>query len=165
MDGGLGPAPAADTAGLGEERMADRGTSTHESFDRATVHRGASDRAFGLTFAVVLAILAAVSVWRAGSSWPYTLTAAGIIAGIALVRPALLAPLNRGWMKFGLLVNRITTPVILGLLFILMITPIGLIMRMAGKDPLRLKGDPDAESYWVERAPPGPSPETMTNQF
>ncbi len=145
--------------------MADRNTSTHESFDRATELKGASDRAFGLTFAVVAAVLAGISVWRAGPSWPYTLTAAVIIALIAVTRPAVLAPLNRSWMKFGRLVNRVTTPLVLGLLFFLMITPIGLTMRLAGKDPLRLKGDRDAPSYWVERKPPGPAPESMPNQF
>ncbi len=145
--------------------MADRSTSTHESFDRAAVLEGASDRAFGLSFAVLLAVLAGIAVWRGGPSWPYTLTAAVIIAVVAVTRPAVLAPLNRSWMKFGRLVNRVTTPLVLGLLFFLMITPIGLIMRLAGKDPLRLKGDRDAPSYWVERKPPGPAPESMPNQF
>ncbi len=145
--------------------MADRDTSTHESFDRAMVVKGASDRAFGLTFAVLLALLAGISVWRAGSSWPYTLAAAVIIALIAVTRPAVLAPLNRGWINFGRLANRVTTPIVLGLLFYLMITPIGLIMRLAGKDPLRLKGDREALSYWVERQPHGPAPESMPNQF
>ncbi len=145
--------------------MPDRSASMHESFDRAAAVKGASERAFGLTFAVVLAVLAGISVWRAGSSWPYTLTAAVIIALIAATRPAVLAPLNRGWIKFGRQVNRVTTPLVLGLLFFLMITPIGLIMRLAGKDPLRLKGDREALSYWVERQPPGPAPESMPNQF
>ena len=145
--------------------MADRSTSTHESFDRAAALKGASDRSFGLTFAVLLAVLAAISVWRGGPSWPYTLTAALILGLIAVTRPAVLAPLNRGWMKFGRLLNRVTTPLVLGLLFFLMITPMGLVMRLAGKDPLRLKGDRHAPSYWVERKPPGPAPESMPNQF
>jgi hypothetical protein len=76
-----------------------------------------------------------------------------------------LNPLNRLWLKFGLLLYKIVNPIVLGLLFFATIAPIGLIMRLTGKDFLRLKLDREAKSYWIERAPPGPSPQSMRNQY
>ncbi len=138
---------------------------THESFERDEQVKGSSDRAFGATFAVVFAILAGISVWRGGGSWPYTLGASAVFALAALAAPGLLAPLNRLWLKFGLLLHKVTTPLILGLMFYLIVTPTGLVLRLLGKDLLHLKGDREAPSYWIEREPPGPSPESMPNQF
>jgi Saxitoxin biosynthesis operon protein SxtJ len=59
----------------------------------------------------------------------------------------------------------VVNPIVLGLIFLTTIVPIGLIMRACGHDPLRLKRDPQASTYWVKREPPGPAPETMINQF
>jgi hypothetical protein len=73
--------------------------------------------------------------------------------------------LNRLWLRFGLLLNRIVSPIVLGFLFYAVITPTGMIIRRAGRDPLRLQWDANAASYWIERRPPGPAPETMSNQF
>ncbi|MBT3401824.1 MAG: hypothetical protein HN420_17765, partial [Rhodospirillaceae bacterium] len=84
---------------------------------------------------------------------------------IAFLRPGLLAPLNRLWTRFGLLLHRIVNPIVMGFLFYLTVTPMALIMRALGKDLLRLKRDPEAKSYWIERTPPGPAPDTMSNQF
>ena len=66
---------------------------------------------------------------------------------------------------FGLLLGRLINPLVMGLLFYLVVTPTGLIMRALGKDLLRLKRDPDATSYWIERTPPGPSGGGMPRQF
>ena len=90
---------------------------------------------------------------------------AAAFAVVALARPGVLAPLNRLWTRFGLLLHKVVSPLIMGMLFYLTVTPIGLLMRAMGKDPLRLRPDPDAASYWIERDPPGPPPETMKNQF
>jgi hypothetical protein len=67
-------------------------------------------------------------------------------------------------MRLGLLLHGIVNPVIMGLLFFGTILPTGLVMRLRGKDLLRLKRDPDANSYWIARTP-GPAPETMKDQF
>jgi hypothetical protein len=83
----------------------------------------------------------------------------------ALLRPALLAPLNRLWTRFGLLLHRIVSPVVLGIMFFAVITPMAWIRRALGNDPLRLRFDREARTYWVDRQPPGPPPETLTNQF
>ena len=65
----------------------------------------------------------------------------------------------------GLLLQRVVNPIVMALLFYGTVLPTGLIMRMMGKDLLRLKRQPDAASYWIARVPPGPSPETMKDQF
>jgi hypothetical protein len=83
----------------------------------------------------------------------------------ALLFPSVLHPLNRLWTRFGLLLHKFTNPIILGILFYLVFTPFGLVFRMVGKDLLRRRRDPNARSYWIERQPPGPAPETMANQF
>jgi len=72
---------------------------------------------------------------------------------------------ERDRLKRTFALHRIVTPVVTGLLFYAVVTPIGLMMRAAGKDVLRLKRDPGAKSYWIERAPPGPAPDTMKNRF
>ncbi len=88
-----------------------------------------------------------------------------MLVAFALLRPDALDALNRAWMKLGLLLFKIVNPIVMGLIFFTTILPVGLIMRARGHDPLRLKRDPAASSYWIERQPPGPAPETMINQF
>ena len=78
-------------------------------------------------------------------------------------RTTALAPLNRWWTK--VLLYRVVNPIALGLLFYVAVMPVGLLMRVPGKDPLQLRRDPDAASYWIDRTPPGPAPESMKNQF
>lgn len=137
----------------------------HEDLGRHEEVEGSSDRSFGFVFAVVFLIVAA---WPLLSSNPPRWWSVGVsaaFAAIAMVRPVLLAGLNRYWMKFGLLLSRIVSPIALGLLYYLAFTPIGLLMRMTGKDPLRLKKDPGATTYWQSREPPGPRPDSMTQQF
>ena len=56
-------------------------------------------------------------------------------------------------------------PLVMALIYFAVVTPTGLVMRALGKDPLRLKYDPDAQSYWIHRDPPGPERESMQNQF
>jgi hypothetical protein len=84
---------------------------------------------------------------------------------VALVYPRLLGPLNRLWLKVGLLLYKVMNPIVLGLLFFVTIMPIGLVMRAMGKDFLRLRLDSGAKSYWIDRTPPGPPPQSMRNQF
>ena len=88
-----------------------------------------------------------------------------MFALIALAKPALLAWLNRLWIKLGVLLGKVVSPIALGILFYGVLAPVGKVMRFAGKDPLRLKFDPGADSYWIPRDPPGPPPDSMTNQF
>ena len=137
----------------------------HEDLARSPEVRGSSDRAFGLVFASFFLLL---GLWPLAHRRPIRGWALGVMAGfllISLARPAALARLNLLWFRLGLLLQRIVSPVVLGLLFFLTVTPIGLLMRLARKNPLRLGFDPEAKSYWIERRPPGPAPDTMRRQF
>ena len=139
--------------------------STHERLADDGVIEGSSDRSFGLVFTVVFTIIGLWPFVFGGAVRWWSLAIALGFAAVSLIRPSLLAPLNRLWLKFGLLLNRIVSPLVMGLLFYLVMTPIALIMRMTGKDPLRLKYDAAARSYWIPRQPPGPSPETIKYQY
>jgi len=79
--------------------------------------------------------------------------------------PRILTPFNYIWFRFGMLLHAIVSPIALGILFYGVVTPTGLLMRLFGKKPLALDFDRDAPSYWIQRSPPGPTPESMTNQF
>ena len=76
-----------------------------------------------------------------------------------------MRPFNRLWFNFGMALHNIVNPLVMGLLFYLTITPMALIMRLIGKDPLRRNFEPEAKSYWIERRPAGPAPESMRHQF
>jgi hypothetical protein len=137
----------------------------HEDFSREEHVKAGSDRGFGFVFAGFFALVSALSWWRDHTGWHWLLPLAALFLVVALVRPGLLAPLNKLWLKFGLLLYKVMNPLVLGLLFFITIMPIGLVMRAFGKDFLRLKLDRDAKSYWIERTPPGPPPQSMKNQF
>ena len=139
--------------------------STHEVFARDETIVAGSDRVFGLVMAAVFTVVSLLNAWHLGQIWPWTGGIAALFLAAALLRPASLNQLNRLWLKFGLLLHSIVNPVIMGLLFYGTVLPTGLVMRALGKDLLRLKRQPDAESYWIVRAPPGPAPETMKDQF
>ncbi|KAF0163667.1 MAG: hypothetical protein FD158_3120, partial [bacterium] len=137
----------------------------HEDLEREQHVEGSSDRAFGLVFAGVFLLVAGWPLLGGeGVRW-WSVAVSGAFAAVALAKPELLAGLNRQWMKLGILLGKVVSPVALGVLFYCVITPIGLALRLAGKDPLRLKRDPAASSYWIPRDPPGPPPGSMTNQF
>lgn len=127
--------------------------------------QGSSDRSFGW---VMAAFFGLVGLWPVFSGHAARGWALGLAAGFAVaavLAPRVLAPLNHAWMHFGLLLHKITNPIILGLAFYIVIAPIGLLMRLAGHDPLRLKRDDQAASYWIARRPPGPPPTSFPRQF
>lgn len=137
----------------------------HESFDREEKIEGSSNRSFGFVFAAFFGLvgLLPLVLGRAPRIWAFGLS--GIFLLAALLVPSVLAPLNRLWLKFGLLLHRVVNPVVLGIMFFLVITPMGWLVRAMGKDLLRLRRDPAASTYWIERDPPGPAPETFKDQF
>ena len=138
---------------------------THEDLSRSQTVKTSSDRFFGLTFFAVFLIIALWPLLSRGSIQPIALGIALAFLAVSLIAPAWLAPLNRLWLKFGELLHRITSPIILGIMFFGVITPVGWLMRLAGKDLLRMKFDRDAPSYWVRRVPPGPDKTSLKRQF
>lgn len=139
--------------------------STHESFAPREEMQGSSDRTLGLVFAVFFALVAVAPRLRGHPVRWWALGAAAAFLLAALAAPGILAPLNRVWTALGRLLHAITNPVILGVFFYLVFTPVGWILRRMGKDLLLLKRDPAAPTYWIARQPPGPAPESMPSQF
>jgi|SRR5579872_720842 len=139
--------------------------STHEDFSRHAEARGSSDRAFGVVIGVFLILVALAPLRTHHSIRWWALATAVLILAAAAVRPAWLHPLNRVWTGLGLLLGRIVTPIVTGLLFYLVVTPVAFLLHLLGKDPLRLARDAQASTYWIERKPPGPPAEGMANQF
>lgn len=143
--------------------------ASREALQRRHEVRGSSDRAFGIVFTIVFVV---VGLWpligggveAAGRlNWWGFGVAAGILA-VALVRPAVLGPANRLWLRFGLLLHRVVNPVVMAVMFYIVLTPFAVVMRLAGKDPMRRTFDRGAASYWLAREH-GPAPDTMKNQF
>lgn len=137
----------------------------HEDFSREEHVKAGTDRGFGLVFAGFFGIVSVLSWWHDHTSWHWALPVAVVFLVVAYVFPKALSPLNKLWLKFGLLLYKVMNPLVLGLLFFVTITPIGLVMRLFGKDFLRLKMDRSSKSYWIDRTPPGPPPQSMRNQF
>jgi hypothetical protein len=139
--------------------------TTHERLSVADDIRGPRDRAFGLTFAVVFVLIGVVPLLRGRPVRWWSLATAAVFLGVALLAPRLLAPLNRVWFNLGLLLHRVTNPILMGVVFVTTVTPLAFVLRALGKDPLRLRLDPSASTYWIERRPPGPAPKTMSRLF
>ena len=138
---------------------------THESFSRDEKIVAGSDRSFGFVMAAAFAAVSLLNAWHAGRLWPWTAVLVALFLAASIVRPAALHPLNIVWLKFGLLLSKIVSPIVMALLFYGTVLPTGFIMRMMGKDLLRLKRQPAIDSYWIVRSPPGPEPQTMRDQF
>lgn len=135
-----------------------------ESQEHSTVTVG-SNRSFGLVFTAVFAV---IGLWPILSSSPVRVWALAIAASflvVSILTPGWLRGLNQLWFKFGILLGRIINPIVMFLIYVVSILPIGLILRLLKKDLLRLKLEPDQPSYWIERSPAGPEPESLKNQF
>jgi hypothetical protein len=137
----------------------------HESYTRRELIQRSSDRSFGFVFAAVFFIIGLLPLLAGRSAYIWLLVIGAGFLLVALAAPTLLAPLNRLWGRFGLLLHRVVSPLVLGIMFFLVVTPTALLMRVFGKDPLRLKFDNAASSYWIDRIPPGPTPESLKEQF
>jgi hypothetical protein len=124
-----------------------------------------SNRSFGFVFVVVFAVLGVYSWWRGSQYFAVPLGLSALIGSITLAKPEVLTPFNRAWMKFGELLHRVISPIVLGAIFYGVITPYGTVMRLFGRDALRRKFQRELPSYWIERTPPGPDGSSLPNQF
>ena len=121
-----------------------------------------SNRNFGLVFFVVFLI---VSLWPLIHGEPiriWSIIISLVFLILGLMNSKLLTPLNKLWFKFGMILGAIIAPIVMGVVFFLVITPIGFVMRIMGKDLLRKKYDKKKETYWIKR---GKSVSTMKQQF
>lgn len=109
-------------------------------------------RDFGLLMAGVIGgLFGVVFPWLFDGGWPiWPWIVAGAFVVPALFVPDALRPIYRGWMRFGLFMSRIMTPLVLGIVFFLVFTPVALFFKLTGKDMLRRKLDPQAESYRID---------------
>lgn len=139
--------------------------NTHEDFSRAQHIKSSSNRAFGWVFVMVFLIIGAWPLVSGGAPRWWSLIISGVVLVVTVAAPALLTLPNRLWLRLGLLLNRVISPVVLAFMFYVVVTPMGLLMRMFAKDFMRLRHDASAESYWIKRDPPGPRPDTMNHQF
>ena len=137
----------------------------HEDFGRSDGVKVGSERAFGLVFAAVFALIGLFPLWNGAPVRLWALVVAAGFAAAAALIPRSLRPLNLLWFRFGMLLHKVVSPIVMGLLFYATVTPTALLMRLFGKDPLRLRFDRSAKSYWIARVPPGPAPDTMRYQF
>lgn len=137
------------------------------NFIHSPSHKLPSERSFGYLFSAIIIILGAYLEHKSHS---HSVAAAlfllgGILLAISLLKPALLSPLNRAWFVFGMLLGKIVSPIVLGAIFFLMITPIALLMRINGRDALGLRRKKEVATYWVERAAAEPNAASFKNQF
>ena len=139
--------------------------SAHEDLNRDEKIKGSSNRSFGLVFTVVFVLIGLFPLISSGSIRIWSLCLSGVFLLASLLKPEVLQPLNNLWTKFGLLLNKIISPIMLAVLFFLVVTPTGILMRIFSGNPMKPKFDPSAESYWIKRDPPGPKPESMSDQF
>ena len=121
-----------------------------------------SNRNFGIVFFIVFLV---VSLWPLTYGEPIRIWSAIIslvFLILGLMNSKLLTPLNQLWFKFGIILGAIVAPIEMGFVFFLVVTPIGLVMRIAGKDLLNKKYDKKKETYWIKRDKPV---STMKRQF
>lgn len=124
-----------------------------------------SPRSFGVVFVVVFSAIAAWPLLSGGAIRLWSAGIAALLLFLALIAPQVLSPLNRLWFRFGELLGRIVTPIIMAVLFFIVFLPIGLLLRVMGKDLLRLKLEPDAKTYWISRDSEESKMGSMRNQF
>lgn len=137
----------------------------HEDIKREDKVIGPSNRSFGYTFAGVFLFVGALNIWKEHVAGVWWIGGAAFFFLLARFWPRPLTPLNAAWLRLGLLLHRIVSPVIMGLMFFAVMTPIGWIMRRLGHDLLSRRLDPSADSYWVVRPPRDSTTDSMKNQF
>jgi hypothetical protein len=120
-----------------------------------------SNRSFGIVFFIVFLLIALYPLIYSGEIRVWSAIISLILLALGVLNSKILTPLNKLWFKFGIFLSKIISPLIMGIIFFLVVTPIGIIMRIFGKDVLNLKYNKN-QSYWIEKK--GPKSK-MKNQF
>ena len=121
-----------------------------------------SNRSFGIVFFIVFLLIAIYPLINQGEVRIWSLIISSLFLLLGLLNSKILTPLNKLWFRFGLFLGKIISPIIMAVIFFLVVTPIGLLMRFFGKDVLNLKLNKKKSSYWIEKV--GPKSK-MKNQF
>lgn len=114
-------------------------------------------RKYGITMAIACAVFGSIFWWKDHHLWQYFYGISGFFLVFGLILPKALAPIEWGWMKVAHAMGIVMTYILLTLTYLLVITPIGLLMKILGKNPLKRKFDPQAATYWVTVDPEGPT--------
>ena len=120
-----------------------------------------SNRSFGIVFFIVFFIISLFPLLKGNDIRIWSLLVSLIFLALGLINSNILSPLNKLWFKFGLLLGNFISPIVMGLVFFLVVTPTGLFMRLIGKDLLNLNKK-NVKSYWIDKT--GPKSK-MKNQF
>ena len=120
-----------------------------------------SNRSFGIVFFIVFLLIAFYPLINQGEIRIWSLLISLLFLILGIINSKILTPLNKVWFKFGIFLSKIISPVIMGIVFFLIVTPIAFLMRMLKKDLLNLKFNKNS-SYWIEKTDPK---STMKNQF
>ena len=120
-----------------------------------------SNRSFGIVFCIVFLIIAFYPIINGETARIWSIIVSLIFLLLGLINSKLLTPLNKVWFKLGLFVGKIISPIVMGIIFFLVVTPIGILMRILNKDLINLKFN-NNKSYWIEKTDPKSK---MKNQF
>jgi len=124
-------------------------SQSHENYNTHTTTPTSSNRSFGVVFAVVFLLIGLWPILGSESVRIWALAISAAFLFLAMLLPQWLALPNRLWLRFGLLMHRIVSPLVMGFLFFVTVTPMAIAFRLLGKDPLRLKKDHGAKTYWI----------------
>ena len=120
-----------------------------------------SNRSFGVVFFIVFLLIGIYPLFKDGEFRLWSLIIALIFLVLGIFDSKFLSPLNNLWYKFGLILGKIISPLVMGIIFFIVVTPTAIIMRILGKDLLNLKYNKN-ESYWIEKSD---AKSKMKNQF
>jgi len=139
--------------------------SDHKTTNTSPKVKPLDNRTFGLIFAAIFSLIALFPLLNDGGVRIWAISMAAVFVVASLVIPKALTPLNELWAKFGLLMHKITNPLLMGLVFFLTVLPTGIILKILRKDPMNRKRKPNEKSYWIQREQSVLTPESFDQQF
>jgi hypothetical protein len=124
-----------------------------------------SNSKFGCFFSFVLVLFSGYMYWKANLLLAISIaTLSVMLFAVTLFCTQVLTPLNMLWFRLGIYLGKIVNPIVLGIIFFGLITPLSLVMKIFGRDELRLKKR-SVKSFWIDRYPVGPSPDSFKDQY
>lgn len=139
--------------------------AAHENLSRRPRQKSSSPRQFGFVFAALSILLGLLPLLTQGAPHWWLVGAGLLLAGVALATPSVLTAPNRAWTGLAAVLNRVVSTIIVTLIYFVVVTPVGIWMRLRGKDSLRRRFAPDAPTYWLERESPSPTASSLRQQY